>query len=138
MNKLFENVAEVDINKLKRDNGSIQNMEDIPEDIRNVFVIAADINWKDHLRAQAAWQKWIGNAISKTINMPAETTVEDVKGAYMMAHDLGLKGITLYRDGSRHKQVLNTRPTCECGGNLVDQDGCQTCMSCGKSMCTVA
>ena len=66
-----------------------------------------DIHWSDHLLAQAVWQDWIGNAIAKTINMPNDVTVEDVKASYLLAHELGLKGITVYRDGSRHKQVLH-------------------------------
>jgi len=57
--------------------------------------------------AQAVWQDWIGNAIAKTINMPNDVSVEDVKAAYLLAHEMGLKGITVYRDGSRHKQVLH-------------------------------
>ena len=66
-----------------------------------------DIHWSDHLMAQATWQEWIGNAISKTINMPSDVSAEDVKAAYLLAHELGLKGITVYRDGSRHTQVLH-------------------------------
>ena len=66
-----------------------------------------DIHWSDHLLAQAVWQDWIGNAIAKTINMPNDVSVEDVKASYLLAHELGLKGITVYRDGSRHKQVLH-------------------------------
>jgi ribonucleoside-diphosphate reductase alpha chain len=57
--------------------------------------------------AQAVWQDWISNAIAKTINMPNDVSVEDVKAAYLLSHELGLKGITVYRDGSRHKQVLH-------------------------------
>jgi ribonucleoside-diphosphate reductase alpha chain len=57
--------------------------------------------------AQAVWQKWISNAIAKTINMPGDTTAEDVKSAYLLSHELGLKGVTVYRDGSRHEQVLH-------------------------------
>ena len=66
-----------------------------------------DSHWTDHLMAQAVWQDWIGNAIAKTINMPNDVSAEDVKAAYLLAHELGLKGITVYRDGSRHKQVLH-------------------------------
>jgi len=66
-----------------------------------------DIHWTDHLMAQAVWQDWIGNAIAKTINMPYDVTADDVKASYLLAHELGLKGITVYRDGSRHKQVLH-------------------------------
>ena len=66
-----------------------------------------DIHWADHVIAQSVWQDWIGNAISKTINMPSDVTADDVKASYLLAHEVGLKGITVYRDGSRHKQVLH-------------------------------
>ena len=75
--------------------------------MQDVFVTAMDIHWADHLMAQSVWQDWIGNAIAKTINMPYDVTVEDVKSSYLLAHELGLKGMTVYRDGSRHKQVLH-------------------------------
>ena len=87
--------------------GSLDGIEAVPEWIRKVFVTAMDIHWADHILAQSAWQKWICNAIAKTINMPNGATPEDVKSAYVMAHDLGLKGITVYRDGSRNEQVLH-------------------------------
>ena len=64
-------------------------------------------HWSDHLLAQAVWQDWIANAIAKTINMPNDVTADDVKASYLLAHEMGLKGITVYRDGSRHKQVLH-------------------------------
>jgi ribonucleoside-diphosphate reductase alpha chain len=57
--------------------------------------------------AQSVWQKWISNAIAKTINMPGDVTVEDVKSSYLLSHELGLKGVTVYRDGSRNEQVLH-------------------------------
>ena len=63
-----------------------------PEWMQNVFVTAMDIHWSDHLLAQAVWQQWIGNAIAKTINMPYDVTVDDVKAAYLLAHELGAKG----------------------------------------------
>jgi len=71
-----------------------------------VFVTTIDIHWQDHVYAQSVWQKFMDNAMTKTINMPHDATVEDVKQAYIMAHDLGCEGITVYRDGSRHEQVL--------------------------------
>ena len=87
--------------------GSIRADADMPEDVRRVFVTAADIHWADHLMAQAVWQRWVANSISKTINMPSSTDINDVRAAYALAHELGLKGITVYRDGSRDKQVLH-------------------------------
>jgi ribonucleoside-diphosphate reductase alpha chain len=61
----------------------------------------------DHVVAQSVWQNWIDNSISKTINMPYNVSVNDVKNAYILAHELGLKGIALFRDGSRNEQVLH-------------------------------
>jgi len=113
-NKIFEEVlkennlySEELLAKIADNYGSIKGMPEIPEWIQKIFVTAMDIHWSDHLLAQAVWQDWIGNAIAKTINMPNDVTVDDVKAAYLLAHELGLKGITVYRDGSRHKQVLH-------------------------------
>ncbi len=93
--------------KIADNYGSLKGIPEIPEWMQKVFVTAMDIHWADHLIAQSVWQDWIGNAIAKTINMPYDVTAEDVKSAYLLAHELGLKGITVYRDGSRHKQVLH-------------------------------
>ncbi len=93
--------------KIADNYGSLKGLEEIPQWMQDVFVTAMDIHWSDHLMAQSVWQQWIGNAISKTINMPNDVTVEDVKSAYLLAHELGLKGMTVYRDGSRHQQVLH-------------------------------
>ena len=113
-NKIFEQVlkenglySEELLEKVADNYGSVRGIEEIPEWIQNIFVTAMDIHWSDHLMAQAVWQDWIGNAIAKTINMPNDVSAEDVKAAYLLAHELGLKGITVYRDGSRHKQVLH-------------------------------
>ena len=92
--------------QISNNHGSLDGIDAVPEWMRDVFVTAMDIHWADHILAQASWQKWIANAIAKTINMPRESTIEDVKSAYIMAHDLGLKGVTVYRDGSREKQVM--------------------------------
>ncbi|MDX1595592.1 MAG: ribonucleoside-diphosphate reductase, adenosylcobalamin-dependent, partial [Nitrosopumilaceae archaeon] len=93
--------------KIADNYGSLKGIKEIPEWIQKIFVTAMDIHWSDHLMAQGVWQQWIGNAIAKTINMPYDVSSEDVKAAYLLAHELGLKGITVYRDGSRHKQVLH-------------------------------
>ena len=93
--------------KIADNYGSVKGIDEIPQWMQDVFVTAMDIHWADHLMAQSVWQDWIGNAIAKTINMPYDVTVEDVKSAYLLAHELGLKGMTVYRDGSRHKQVLH-------------------------------
>ena len=113
-NKIFEEVlkenglySEELLAKVADNYGSVKGIDEIPEWIQNIFVTAMDIHWTDHLMAQAVWQDWIGNAIAKTINMPNDVSAEDVKAAYLLAHELGLKGITVYRDGSRHKQVLH-------------------------------
>ena len=93
--------------KIADNYGSLKGIPEIPQWMQDVFVTAMDIHWADHLMAQGVWQDWIGNAIAKTINMPYDVTADDVKSAYLLAHELGLKGITVYRDGSRHKQVLH-------------------------------
>lgn len=115
VNKYFEQalkdagVYSEDLIKKVIDNyGSCQGIEEIPEQIRRVFVTAMDIHWADHVYAQAVWQRYIDNAIAKTINMAGDCTVQDVKQAYLLAHKLGCKGVTVYRDGSRHQQVLHT------------------------------
>ena len=93
--------------KIADNYGSLKGIPEIPQWMQDVFVTAMDIHWADHLMAQGVWQDWIGNAIAKTINMPYDVTADDVKSAYLLAHEIGLKGITVYRDGSRHKQVLH-------------------------------
>ncbi|MEX0862956.1 adenosylcobalamin-dependent ribonucleoside-diphosphate reductase [Nitrosopumilus sp.] len=95
------------LEKIADNYGSLKGLTEIPQWMQDVFVTAMDIHWADHLMAQGVWQDWIGNAIAKTINMPYDVTVEDVKSAYLLAHEIGLKGMTVYRDGSRHKQVLH-------------------------------
>jgi len=113
-NKIFEAVlkenglySEELLTKIADNYGSVRGIPEIPEWMQKIFVTAMDIHWSDHLMAQAVWQDWIGNAIAKTINMPNDVSAEDVKAAYLLAHEIGLKGITVYRDGSRHQQVLH-------------------------------
>lgn len=86
--------------------GTIQDMKGIPEKIRKLFVTAMDIPPEWHVRMQAAFQKHVDNAVSKTINLPPKATVGDVKKAFMAAYKLKCKGITIYRYGSKKEQVL--------------------------------
>ncbi len=97
------------LNKVEANRGSVKNLDEIPEDLRKVYVVAGDISPKDHVRMAAAFQKFTDNGISKTINFPNEATVEDVREAYWLSYELGCNMITIYRDGSRTKQVLETK-----------------------------
>lgn len=113
-NKIFEQVlkdngmySEEILAKIADNYGSLRGIPEIPEWMQKIFVTAMDIHWADHLMAQSVWQIWIGNAIAKTINMPHDVSSDDVKAAYLLAHEMALKGITVYRDGSRHQQVLH-------------------------------
>ncbi|GAB4569237.1 MAG: vitamin B12-dependent ribonucleotide reductase [Anaerolineae bacterium] len=91
--------------------GTCQHVDALPESIRRVFVVSSDVTPEEHVRMQAALQAFVDNSISKTINMPATATVEDVKRAYRLAWELGCKGLTVYVTGSREKVVLETKAT---------------------------
>jgi len=100
--------------------GSIQQMQSIPQDIREVFVVSYDISPEYHVKIQAAFQKHVDNGISKTVTLPEIATVEDVKNTYMLAYKLGCKGISIYRFGSRSDQVLFLKTATEEQINLTN------------------
>jgi ribonucleotide reductase alpha subunit len=94
--------------RVAENGGSVQGVEGLPEWWSRVFVTALDIPWWDLLRAQHEVQMWVDASVSKTINMPSWVSVEDVLRVFIAAHRLGLKGVTVYRDGSKAAQVLVT------------------------------
>ena len=112
-NACFEEIAKdrgfytVELMKLIAQKGSIQEIPEIPEDVRKLFVTSHDISPEWHARMQGAFQESTNNAVSKTVNFPNSATEPDVRKVYMLAYRLGCKGVTIYRDGSRDEQVLS-------------------------------
>jgi ribonucleoside-diphosphate reductase alpha chain len=106
--------------------GTCQAVDDLPEEIRRVFVVSQDISAEEHVRMQAALQAFVDNSLSKTINFPEGASDAEVAVAYQLAWELGCKGITVYVTGSRQKVVLETRATAQVTarqkGELLDAD----------------
>ncbi|MDZ7586337.1 MAG: adenosylcobalamin-dependent ribonucleoside-diphosphate reductase, partial [Patescibacteria group bacterium] len=112
-NDLFEKIARKrkffskELIRQISETGGIDGLAGVPNDVKQVFKVSHEIDWEWHVKMQAAWQKYIDAAVSKTINMSASATPDDVREAYELAYELGCKGITVYRDGSKARQVLN-------------------------------
>ena len=94
--------------KIEENHKSIRRIKEIPQKIQDLFPTAHDVSYEYHIKMQAAFQEYTDNAVSKTINMPNSAKVDDVKESYLLAYKLGCKGITVYRDGCKEFQVLNT------------------------------
>ncbi len=121
VNPLFEDMAvkrgfySRELMQLIADHGSVHGIDEVPEDVQRAFVTAHDILPDWHLRMQAAFQKYTDNAVSKTVNFASEATADDVRYVYDLAYELGVKGVTIYRDGSKEGQVLTTGKSAKAG-----------------------
>lgn len=131
----FEQVARArgfyspELMKKIAESGTLHGIEEVPEDVRRVFVTAHDIAPEYHIRMQAAFQEHTDNAVSKTVNFKSDATLEEVAEVYKLAYSLGCKGVTIYRDGSRYGQVLNIGsvktqdPTAEAAAIMIATHG---------------
>jgi ribonucleoside-diphosphate reductase alpha chain len=121
VNPLFEDIAvkrgfySRELMQVIADHGSFRVIDEVPEDVQRAFVTAHDITPDWHLRMQAAFQKHTDNAVSKTVNFANEATADDVRYVYDLAYELGVKGVTIYRDGSKEGQVLTTGKSARSG-----------------------
>lgn len=117
VNPQFEKIAKErgfyseELMKKIASNGTLHGIDEVPEDIKRIFVVSHDIAPEWHVKMQAAFQEHTDNAVSKTVNFTSEATREDIAITYKLAYNLGLKGITVYRDGSRLFQPMNIEKT---------------------------
>jgi len=127
INPVFKKIAEKEgfFNEKKiAVNGSIQNIEEIPETIRRLFVTAYDILPQCHVKMQASFQKYVDNAVSKTVNLPTDASQDDIKNIFILAYKLKCKGITIYRYGTKKEQViyLNNFPETDSNKEYLNVD----------------
>ncbi|AXV37931.1 MAG: ribonucleoside-diphosphate reductase, adenosylcobalamin-dependent [Methanobacterium sp. BRmetb2] len=130
INPVFKKIAEKEgffnesILKKIAVNGSIQNIEEIPETIRRLFVTAYDIPPQCHVKMQASFQKYVDNAVSKTVNLPTDASQDDIKNIFILAYKLKCKGITIYRYGTKKEQViyLNNFPETDSNKEYLNVD----------------
>lgn len=134
--------------KIVKDYMEAHGMED-DADLPEFFVTAMNLDYRQRIDMQAIWQLHVDASISSTVNLAHDFTKEETEALYMYAYDMGLKGITIYRDGCKRMGILSTKkkeekksssasgilPCPECGGELVSTEGCDSCKSCGWSKC---
>ena len=106
--------------------GALAERAEAPEAVRRLFATAHEIGWERHLAMQAAFQRHTDLAVSKTVNLPHEAGADEVRAIFVRAHELGCKGVTVYRDGSRARQVLERAPA-EDGGDDAAGIACPDC-----------
>jgi len=113
VNRFFEKIArnkgfysELLSEKIKN-KASVSDVKDIPSKYKNIFVLAHDIRPEWHLRVQAAFQKHVDNGVSKTINFSSDVAFDDIKNTFLLAYELGCKGITVYREGSKEEEIID-------------------------------
>ncbi|MFA7533402.1 MAG: ribonucleoside-diphosphate reductase, adenosylcobalamin-dependent, partial [Tissierellaceae bacterium] len=136
------------------------------DDLPDFFITTSNLNYKDRIDVQSAWQQYIDASISSTVNVPNEFTVEEVEDLYLYAWEKGIKGVTIYRDGCARAGILITDKSQEtrvekidrlrneinelaaqqlkedpetcpmCGGTLIHSGGCSECQDCGYSPCS--
>jgi ribonucleoside-diphosphate reductase alpha chain len=128
--------------------GSVQGLREIPDTIRRLFVTAHDISPEWHVRMQAAFQRHVENAVSKTVNLRHTATRDEIAATFLLAHELGCKGATVFRDGCKQEQILRpgeverkrpfgVEPCPECGAAMIEASGCVSCPSCGYAFCSI-